>query len=37
MSDEHNDQKLIIENFNKWVNENDIDQPLEEEMYLIHI
>ena len=21
MSDEHNDQKLIIENFNKWVNE----------------
>jgi hypothetical protein len=31
MSDEHNDQKLIIENFNKWVNENDIDQPLEEE------
>ena len=21
MSDKHNDQKLIIENFNKWVNE----------------
>lgn len=37
MSDKHNDQKLIIENFNKWVNENDTELTLEDEQELDEI
>ena len=35
MSNKHNDQKLIIENFNKWINEDEEEQLLAEEEEIV--